>query len=112
VCASQFLAVERDGRQGADARIKRVHELSLVGEAGVRSLVVDLLDILNPQGLGGHGVRFTFPYITTEAVWPVDRSTLVLVNDNNFPGGRARPEAARDRTEFIRLHLPRPLCSR
>jgi hypothetical protein len=109
-CADRFLALERDGAQGADAKIKRVHELRLTGEAAVRALVVDLLDILNPDGLGGHPLRFTFPYVTPEAVWPLDRSTLIVVNDNNFPFGGGRPGAARDATEFLRLRLPRPLC--
>lgn len=110
-CTDQFLAIERDGAQGAAAKIKRIHELHLAGGTGVRTLAVDLLQILNPAGLGGHPLRFTFPYITTEAVWPVDRSTLVVVNDNNFPNGGGRPGATRDATEFIRLALPRQLCT-
>lgn len=110
-CAGQFLAIERDGAQGSDARIKRVHELRLAGDSAVRSLAVDLLEIANPAQLGGYPTRFTFPYITTEAVWPLDRSTLVVVNDNNFPGGGGRPGVARDVTEFVRLRLPRPLCA-
>jgi glycerophosphoryl diester phosphodiesterase len=109
-CADRFLAVERDGAQGAAAKIKRVHEVVVAGETAVRTLVVDLLEILNPEGLGGYPLHFTFPYITTEAVWPLDRSTLVIVNDNNFPNGGGRPSEARDATEFIRLHLNRPLC--
>lgn len=110
-CADQFLGIERDGGQGAAAKIKRIHEFRLAGTGTVRTLVVDLLQILNPPGLGGHPVLFTFPYITTEAVWPVDRSTLVVVNDNNFPNGGGRPGTTSDATEFIRLALPRPLCS-
>jgi glycerophosphoryl diester phosphodiesterase len=110
-CANRFLAVERDGAQGAAAKIKRVHEVVIAGGKAVRTLVVDLLDIINPEGLGGYPVRFTFPYITTEAVWPVDRSTLVIVNDNNFPNGGGRPNESRDATEFIRLHLNQPLCA-
>jgi hypothetical protein len=110
VCADRFLAVARDGGEGATAKMKRVYELRLAGSTLERMLVVDLLDVLNPENLGNHPVHFTFPYITTEAVWPVDRSTLVLVNDNNFPGGAGRPGTERDHTEFIRLRLPRPLC--
>jgi hypothetical protein len=109
-CAGRFLGIERDGGQGQTAAIKRVHEFRVAGSSLVRTLAVDLLTILNPDGLGGHPVQFTFPYVTTEAVWPLDRSTLVLVNDNNFPGGAGRPGTARDRTEFIRVRLPRPLC--
>ena len=110
VCADRFLGVARDAGQGATAKMKAVYELHVADTALVRTLVADLLDIVNPRGLGNHPARFTFPYVTTEAVWPVDRSTLVLVNDNNFPGGAGRPGTARDRTEFIRLRLPRPLC--
>lgn len=109
-CADRFLGIERDGAQGDAAKIKRVHEFRIAESGLVRTLAVDLLDLLNPAGLGGHPLKFSFPYITTEALWPVDRSTLVLVNDNNFPGGAGRPGIARDRTEFIRLRLPRPLC--
>jgi glycerophosphoryl diester phosphodiesterase len=109
-CSDRFLGIERDGGQGATAAVKRVHEFRVAGTALVRTLAVDLLAILNPGGLGGQPLQFTFPYVTTEAVWPIDRSTLVLVNDNNFPGGAGRPGTARDRTEFIRLRLPRPLC--
>lgn len=109
-CADQFLALERDGAQGADAKIKRIHRVRVSGPAAVITLLVDLLDVLNPDALGNHPARFTFPYITTEAVWPLDRSTLVVVNDNNFPNGGGRPGAPRDATEFIRLRLPRPIC--
>jgi len=53
---------------------------------------------------------FTFPFITPEAVWPDDARTLVLVNDNNFPGGGGRgPAGSKDGSEFIRLTLPQPL---
>lgn len=109
-CAGRFLGIARDGAQGGDAKIKRVYELRLLGDRPLRTLVADLLDLDNPSGLGGHAQRFTFPYITPEAVWPTDRHTLVLVNDNNFPGGHGRPNEPRDATEFIRLRLPRPLC--
>jgi hypothetical protein len=109
-CADQFLALERDGAQGAAAKIKRIHRVRVSGPAAVITLLVDLLDVLNPDALGNHPARFTFPYITTEAVWPLDRSTLVVVNDNNFPNGGGRPGAPRDATEFIRLRLPRPIC--
>ena len=110
-CAGQFLAIERDGAQGDAARLKRIHQVQLAGDSVTRSLVVDLLEIVNAQGLGGHPARFRFPYVTTEAVWPSDRSTLVVVNDNNFPAGGGRPGVPRDPTEFLRLRLPRPLCS-
>lgn len=118
-CDGRFLAIERDNMQGDTARFKRVFEVTLgTGATGAamplqttKQLVADLLDVDNPRGLGGLGARFAFPYITTEALWPVDPHTLVLVNDNNYPatGGRG-PQ--KDVTEFIRLRLPMPLCGR
>jgi glycerophosphoryl diester phosphodiesterase len=100
-CSSRFLAIERDGGHGPAARIKRVLEVHLAGNSVVSSVVVDLLHI---------GDSFTFPFITTEAVWPLTRDELVLANDNNYPAGGGRPGAERDATEFIRLHLASPLC--
>ncbi|MGE0042998.1 MAG: esterase-like activity of phytase family protein [Vicinamibacterales bacterium] len=116
-CAGRYLAVERDNGHGPDAVIKRVYEVTLpprpadgaVAAAGKR-LVADLMDIANPEGLGGFGARFTFPFITPESVWPVDRGTLVLVDDNNYPAGGARPGYVRDPSEFIRLRLAAPLA--
>ena len=110
-CAARFVAIERDAGHGSAAKIKRVHEVHLAGSALVSSVVADLLDIANPQHLGGHPERFAFPFITTEAVWPVSRTELVLANDNNFPAGNGRPGADRDATEFIRITLARPLCA-
>jgi hypothetical protein len=110
-CSARFLAIERDGGHGPAAKVKRVREVQLAGSALVSSVVADLLDIANPQRLGGHGERFTFPFITTEAIWPTGRDEVVLANDNNFPAGGGRPGAVRDATEFIRLRLGRPLCN-
>jgi hypothetical protein len=110
-CAARFVAIERDGGHGAAARLKHVREIHLAGNAVVSNVVVDLLAIDNPTAVGGYPARFTFPFITTEAVWPTSRDELVLANDNNFPAGGGRPGAIRDDTEFIRLQLAVPLCS-
>ena len=110
-CSARFVAIERDGGHGPAARIKRVHEIHLAGNSLSSHVVADLMDIANPQRLGGHQERFTFPFITTEAVWPLSRDELVLANDNNFPAGGGRDGYVRDPTEFIRLKLTRPLCA-
>lgn len=109
-CAARFLAIERDGGHGAAAKLKRVHEVHLAGTSLSSHVVADLLDIANPRRIAGHPERFTFPFITTEAVWPLAADEIVLANDNNFPAGGGREGAARDATEFIRLKLARPLC--
>jgi glycerophosphoryl diester phosphodiesterase len=111
-CAARFLAIERDGGHGRDAKLKRVREIQLAGNAVVTHVVADLLAIDNPRRIGGHPALFTFPFITTEALWPTARDELVLANDNNYPAGGGRPGATRDQTEFIRLKLGTPLCSR
>jgi glycerophosphoryl diester phosphodiesterase len=110
-CSYRFLAIQRDGGHGAAAKLKRVIEVQLAGNSTRWQVVADLLTIANPRTLGGHPERFAFPFVTTEAVWPLSRDELVLANDNNFPAGGGRPGYQRDPTEFIRIKLPAPLCS-
>jgi len=108
----RYLAIERDGSAGRDARVKRVlaFRLGAPGTSAEPLLVADLLDIADAHNLSGIGPVFTFPFITPEAVWPEDARTLVLVNDNNYPGGGGRePVGSRDASEFIRLRLPQSL---
>jgi hypothetical protein len=109
-CRWRFLAIERDSGHGEKAKLKRVREIQLAGNSIVSAVVADLLDIANPNRLGGHPDRFRFPFVTTEAVWPLTTTELVLANDNNFPAGGGRPGALRDATEFIRVRLTAPLC--
>jgi hypothetical protein len=109
-CGSRFLAIERDGGHGPTAKLKRVHEVHLAGSALTSHVIADLLDIANPRRIGGSPERFTFPFVTTEAVWATAINEIVLANDNNFPAGGGRDGAVRDATEFIRLQLTRPLC--
>lgn len=124
----EFLVVEKDrgsgdartGKfpaSGADrvaARVKKVYKIDLnkVGADGylVKEEIVDLMHLADPNGLGGaatiNGV-FTFPFETVEAVRIIDRYTLMLVNDNNYPGGSGGrdPKKAGD-NEFILIRLP------
>ena len=111
-CASRFLAIERDGEHGPQAKLKRVLEVHLAGNSVSAHVVVDLLNIANPKRIGSHPSRFAFPFITTEALWPTARDALVLANDNNFPAGGGREGYQRDPTEFIALALAAPLCGR
>ncbi len=107
-----YLVIERDGGHGPEAGFKRVFAIRL-GEPGTyvtKDLVVDLLAIANPSRLAGHAHPFTFPFVTTEAVWAEDARTLVLANDNNFPAAGGREQGRRDATEFIRVRLARPLA--
>lgn len=68
--------------------------------------LVDLMKLADPFDLNGDGSRtFTFPYVTIENLLVLDPRTLLVVNDNNFPGGGGR-EPASDNTEFLRIRLP------
>ena len=51
---------------------------------------------------------FTLPYVTIENVLVLNRRTLLVVNDNNFPYGGGRALAS-DNTEFLRITLPAPI---
>lgn len=95
---ARHLVIERDDREGDAATFKRIFYVQL-GDRQLleKSPCVDLLAIENPRRLGGRGPVFRFPFITTEAVWPIDAHTLQVVNDNNYPSG--------DPTEWIRLRL-------
>ncbi|GGB88575.1 esterase-like activity of phytase family protein [Pseudoduganella buxea] len=126
----EFLVVEKDRgagdaragfpASGADrvaARVKKVYRIDLnkVGADGylVKEEVVDLMKIADPRKLAGSATIdgiFTFPMECVEAVRIVDRFTLMLVNDNNYPGGSGSRKRNRpDDNEFILVRLPVPL---
>src|SRR6266498_630588 len=71
-----------------------------------KTLVVDLLNIANPRGLGGFGPVFRFPFVTIEDVALIDGQTLAVLNDNNFPGSAGRTPGVADNNEFITVRLP------
>jgi glycerophosphoryl diester phosphodiesterase len=50
-----------------------------------------------------------FPYVTIENVLVLDASTVLVVNDNNFPATGGRGATMKDRTEFLWLKLDAPL---
>jgi hypothetical protein len=119
------LDVERDSRFGPEARYKRVHRVRLEGNGRPppgaapavlrKEVLVDLLDIADPRGLGGEGTiagRFRFPYVTIEAVLSVGADELLIVNDNNYPGTGGRSPTVADVSEFIWLRLGAPLLAR
>ena len=91
-----YLVIERDDGDGPTAEFKRVYAVDF-GQLDAdgfprKRLLVDLLDIPDPDGVGGMGPRFSFPFQTPETVVLVDEHTIVLLCDNNFPFGNARAE--------------------
>ncbi len=109
----RFLVIERDNEQGDAARFKRIYLADLRDRdkdgAVDKTLVADLLDLANPQGVGGFGTTFRFPFQTIEDVVILDDSTLGVLNDNNFPFSAGRTPGKPDNDEFITVRLSRPL---
>jgi hypothetical protein len=112
---NEFLVIERDGASGVEARTKHVYkiDLSQQDENGIteKELVADLLQISDPNNLAPstqEGV-FGFPFVTIENVIIVDENTILIANDNNYPGTGGRGEEIKDNNEFIWLRLAAPL---
>lgn len=128
----EFLVVEKDGGAGDvrtgkfaasgtwrnAARFKRVYRIDITQTDTDGYLkkeeIVDLMNVRDPKGLGGDATIdgvFTFPMECVEVVTIVDAQTLMLVNDNNYPGGSpSRVPTKVDSNEFIRIRLPKPLA--
>ncbi|MFE2752759.1 esterase-like activity of phytase family protein [Actinosynnema sp. NPDC059335] len=106
---NRLLVIERDGAQGADARVKKVYladkrDRDHDGELD-KTLVADLLDIADPRRLSGGGTTFTFPFTTIEDLVILDDRTIGALNDNNFPSSSGRTPGKPDDNEFITLRL-------
>lgn len=113
---NRFVVLERDDREGDAARAKRVYSIdldkALPGKPLAKKLVIDLLHIGNARGLAESlpaGTPFRFPYLTPESIQVLDRTHVVLVNDNNYPDTGGRGPTVTDGTEWIWLELANPL---
>lgn len=115
-----YLVVERDDAEGKKARFKKVYRVSppALGPESVaeKALVADLLRVEDSAGIThpengavGLGREFAFPFVTIEAIAVLDRETLLLCNDNNYPSSAGRRPGVPDDTEFIRIRLAEPL---
>ncbi|MCD0174880.1 esterase-like activity of phytase family protein [Deinococcus sp. 14RED07] len=115
VNASELIVIERDGGSGDAARTKRLYRVSLTDRNTdgtlKKTLLADLLNIADPQGLAPSttGGVFRFPYVTIENVIVLDATTVLVANDNNYPGTGGRGAAVKDTNEFIWLKLDAPL---
>lgn len=109
----QFLTIERDNGSGPTAVFKRIY---LVDDRDRdrdgrldKTLLVDLMDLANPDRVGGFGDPFTFPYVTIEDVELVDADTIAVLNDNNYPGAGGRGAGVKDVNEYLEIDLPTKL---
>ncbi|WP_129787040.1 esterase-like activity of phytase family protein [Promicromonospora panici] len=109
-----MLLVERDDFEGDQSVTKRVYEIDLgrTGRDGFvrKDLVVDALHIANPRGIDagegyGLGDTFALPVQSFETVLFVDRDTLLIGNDNNYPGNDSRVTGTPDDTEMALVDL-------
>src|SRR5262245_52757848 len=110
----RFLVIERNGATATTpqppAPFKKVYLIDIedvpAGGVARKMELVDLMNLADPFDLNGDGSTvFTFPYVTIEDVLILDPRTILIVNENNFPGGGGR-ELASDNTEFLRIRLP------
>jgi hypothetical protein len=111
----QFLVIERNGATatGGGTPFKKIFIAGIQGVANGgfvhKTELVDLMNISDPHDLNGDGsVIFTFPFVTIESVLILDPSTLLVINDNNYPGVGGR-NLGSDNTEFIKIRLDKPL---
>ncbi len=110
---SEFLVIERDGKQGDEAEFKKIFKVDISKVDGngyvEKSEVADLLNIQDPNDLNNDGeTTFTFPFVTIEDVLVIDENTILVANDNNYPFSTGRDEGI-DNNEVILLELEKSL---
>jgi hypothetical protein len=118
---SKYVLIERDNFFGPAAVIKRLYliDLEVTNEVGIleKLLLVDLLDISDPEDIGGEleGVsdpeQFSFPFNSIESVVQLGASSLGVAIDNNYSGDAGRRAGVPDDIELIRIDFDQPLSS-
>jgi glycerophosphoryl diester phosphodiesterase len=119
--AKHGLAIERDNSQGDLHGFKALEQVTFgaPGTTLAKTESANLMDIKDPRRISlpalpgdvGLGNPFAFPFQTIEDVLFLDRRTVLVINDNNFPFsvGRHVGSGKPDDSEFIVLRLPRPV---
>ncbi|GCL42978.1 esterase-like activity of phytase family protein [Dolichospermum planctonicum] len=112
---NEYLVIEKDRLTGAAAEFKRIYKIDLtqVDANGflIKQEVANLLDIQDPSDLNGDGsTSFKLPFQNVEALTIVDKNTILVTNDNDFPfvAGSRTPGQV-DGTEVALLRLDTPL---
>ena len=111
----EFLVIERNGATatGGGTPFKKIFRIDLNQSDGAGNVskteLVDLMNIADPHDLNGDAsTTFTFPFVTIESVLVLDANTLLVANDNNYPGTGGR-NLGSDNTEFLKIHLAQPI---
>ncbi|MEH2409027.1 esterase-like activity of phytase family protein [Nostoc sp.] len=115
----EYLVIERDNNQASAAKFKKIYkvDLSKTDSNGyvAKEEVANLLNIQDPNDLNGDGkTTFNFPFQTIENVLVVDKNTILVANDNNYPFSIGRPgndpqHPVIDNNEIILLKLDKSL---
>jgi hypothetical protein len=113
--SKRFVSLERDNFQGPAAVHKQAFVVTPHRGALDKREVLDELHIADPARISlrgpvwpgdfGLGDPFAMPYQTIEAVLPVARDELAIVNDTNF-GSTGRNPSVPDYSDFIRVKVP------
>jgi glycerophosphoryl diester phosphodiesterase len=111
---NEFLVIERDEESGDEAQFKKIFKIDLSQQDTngyvAKEEVVDLLNISDPNDLNGDSsTNFRFPFVTIEDVLVVDKDTILVANDNNYPGTGGRSATEPDQNEILLLDLDQPL---
>lgn len=111
---NEFLVIERDNLSGDAAEFKKIFKIDLSQQDGngyvTKEEVVDLLNIRDPDDLNADSsTNFRFPFVTIEDVLVIDKDTILVANDNNYPGTGGRSPTEPDNTEILLLDLDEPL---
>lgn len=111
---NEFLVIERDNLSGDAAQFKKIFKIDLSQQDAngyvAKKEVGDLLNISDPLDLNGDSsTKFRFPFVTIEDVLVVDKNTILVANDNNYPGTGGRSSTEPDQNEILLLDLDQPL---
>jgi len=132
IADNKFILIERDSKFGVNAEIKHLYliDLNVTDAEGilVKRLILDLLDINDPQDIGGDILgldkhKFNLPFDSIENVVVINETTLGIAIDTNYPyeNGRTCTTAESctwaasltgipDNTEFVTIQFNQKLA--
>lgn len=110
---NEYLVIERDNNQGDAAKFKKIYKVDFSKRDAngyvVKEEVTDLLNIADPNDFNQDGsTTYRMPFQTIEDVLVIDKDTILVANDNNYPFSIGRPPAI-DNNEQVILQLDKPL---
>ncbi len=116
---NEYLVIERDQYQGdgstgqPPASFKKIFKIdfSKVDAQGYvqKEEIADLMNIADPNDLNKDGKTiYKMPFVTIENLLVLDKDTILVANDNNYPFSIGRPPGI-DNDELVQLKLDKPL---